>query len=92
MLPLNMLSERHLKQAQSHVQCLNDIRLAGQRVAAAGGLPPRHLRLYGLEPVQHLVLETLERRVEDVAAYCVELTVHLPKEIKLCEILKRHNL
>lgn len=42
------------------------VRLSGQWMLASGTLPARHLTLDGLEPLQHLVLETLEGAVQDV--------------------------
>lgn len=56
MFSFDMFSQSHLQQAESHVQRLDDVGLARQRVAAARGLPPRHLGFDALKSMQHLIL------------------------------------
>ena len=45
MLSLNVFSERHLQQRQSHVESLDDIALSRQRMVSPGRLSARHLTL-----------------------------------------------
>lgn len=72
-----MLAEGHLEQSESHVQRLYDVRLAGQRVAAASRLPARHLGLYDLVPMEHLAQQALERGVQVRTGHVVQLAAHL---------------
>lgn len=66
MFSFNVLPKGHLQKSKAHVQSLYDVRLAGQWMLAPGTLPARHLSLDCLEPLQHLVLETLKGAVQDV--------------------------
>lgn len=59
------------------MKSFDDIRLAGEGMVAARGLAARHLCFDGLETMQHLILEPLERRVEDALAHLVESSAHL---------------
>lgn len=72
MFPLNVLPKRHLQKSKAHVQGFYDVRLSSQGMLAAGTLPARHLSLDCLEPLQHLILETLKGAVQDVGANLLE--------------------
>lgn len=76
-LALDVLPEGHLQQREPHVQRLDDVALDGQVVRPAGGLASRHLPLDGLEAVQHLRLQLLEFRVQDLAADAVHGAANL---------------
>ena len=76
-LPVDVLPEGHLQELEPHVHGLDDVVLLGHGVLAAGALPPGHLGLDGLESLEHLRLQTLERGVEAGRAYLVEPTGHL---------------
>lgn len=65
MLALNVLAKAHLQQGESHVEGLDYIGLACQRMVAPRRFSPWHLCFDGVQAIQHLRLESLERRVEN---------------------------
>ena len=76
-LPLYVLAKCHLQQLKPHVHGLHNVTLLCHGVLPSGTLPPRHLGLDRLEPLQHLQLQTLERGVEGRGANLVEPTGNL---------------
>ena len=88
MFPLYVFPKSHLQEGEPHVQGLDDVALSGQWVVPASRLSSRHLTLKldgleldnrkdltdldGLEPDQHVVLESLESGVQSSRAELIQ--------------------